>query len=209
MVKKERHESTLNAIYKHNEKYFALSAVIFFGSMFIGYLHLLDFLMVPLQQQFKKSIMEGQIKIETFSLFFSNLEVLLKLFAGGIALGSITAIFIFINGAFIGYFATQAPLADFILLTIPHGIFEIISFIIAGGAGFRLANFVYTFLRDLIEETWYGSFWGKLEHVYNNQKDQLTESIILLGIAILLLLIAAVIEANFTIAWYQYIKGNI
>jgi stage II sporulation protein M len=209
MVKKERHESTLHAIYKHNEMYFALSAIIFFGSMFLGYLHLFDSFLAPLQQQFKRSIVEGQIKLETFSLFFNNLEVLLKLFAGGIALGSITVAFLFINGSLIGYFATQAPLADFILLTVPHGIFEIISFIIGGAASFRLANFVYSFIRDMIEETWYGSFWGKLSHVYNLQSDQLTESLILLGIAIVLLLIAAVIEANFTIGLYQYIKGTI
>ena len=59
MVKKERYESTIHAIYKQNEKYFALSAMIFFGSMFLGYLHLFDFLLAPIQQQFKKSIAAG------------------------------------------------------------------------------------------------------------------------------------------------------
>ncbi len=209
MVKKERHESTLQAIYKHNEMYFALSAIIFFGSMFLGYLHLFDFFLAPLQQQFKRSIVAGEIQLTTTSLFFNNLWVLIILYGTSLLLGLGAIYFLFVNGAFIGYFATQAPLADFILLTVPHGIFEIISFIIAGAAGFRLANFVYSFIRDLIEETWYGSFWGKLKHVYNLQSDQLTESIILLGIAIVLLLIAAVIEANFTIGLYQYIKGSI
>ena len=175
----------------------------------IGYLHLLDFFLAPIQQQFKKSIVAGEIKLTTLSLFTNNLKVMLYVYGGGVTLGLITVAFLFVNGAFIGYFATQAPLADFILLTVPHGIFEIISFIIAGAAGFRLANFVYSFIRDLIEETWYGSFWGKLKHVYNLQSDQLTESLILLGIAIVLLLIAAVIEANFTIGLYQYIKGSI
>ncbi|PKL68920.1 MAG: hypothetical protein CVV28_02055 [Methanobacteriales archaeon HGW-Methanobacteriales-1] len=209
MVKKERYEGTLQAIYKHNEMYFALSAIIFFGSMFLGYLHLFDFFLAPLQQQFKRSIVAGEIQLTTTSLFFNNLWVLIILYGTSLLLGLGAIYFLFVNGAFIGYFATQAPLADFILLTVPHGIFEIISFIIAGAAGFRLANFVYSFIRDLIEETWYGSFWGKLKHVYNLQSEQLTESLIMLGIAIVLLLIAAVIEANFTIGLYQYIKGSI
>jgi uncharacterized membrane protein SpoIIM required for sporulation len=209
MVKKERHESTLHAIYKHNEMYFAFSAIIFFGSMFLGYLHLFDSFLAPMQQQFKRSIIAGEIKLTTLSLFTNNLKVMIYVYGGGITLGVFTAYLLFMNGALIGYFATQAPIADFIILTVPHGIFEIISFIIGGAAGFRLANFVYSFIRDMVEETWYGSFWGKLKHVYNLQSEQLTESIILLGIAIVLLLIAAVIEANFTIGLYQYIKGNI
>lgn len=209
MVKKERYESTIHALYKRNEKYFALSALIFFGSMFLGYFHLFDAIMAPLQQQFKKSVIEGEIQLTTLSLFANNLKIMLYIYGGGIALGLITVGLLFINGAFIGYFATQVPLGDFILLTLPHGILEIISLIIAGGAGFRLAHFVYKFIDGLVNETWYGSFVEKIKHVFNEYSDEITESLMLMAIAIVLLFIAAIIEANFTIAWYQYVKGSI
>ena len=52
-------------------------------------------------------------------------------------------------------------------------------------------------------------FWENWNMYIMNHSDQLTESLMLLAIAIVLLLIAAIIEANFTIAWYQYIKGSI
>lgn len=209
MVKKERYESTIHALYKRNEKYFALSALIFFGSMFLGYLHLFDFILAPMLQQFKKSVAQGEIQLTTLSLFKYNLNVMLYIYGGGIFLGSVTALFLFLNGAFIGYFGTQAPLGDFILLTLPHGIFEIISLLIAGGAGFRLAHFVYKFIDGLVNETWYGSFVEKIKHVFNEYSDEFKESLMLLAIAIVLMFIAAIIEANFTIAWYQYVKGSI
>jgi len=160
-------------------------------------------------QQFKKSVAQGEIQLTTFSLFKNNIQILFSMYAGGILLGLVTAALLFINGAFIGYFGTQGPIGDFLLLTLPHGIFEVISLIIAGGAGFRLASFVYKFIDSLVNETWYGSFLGKLKHVFNEHSDEIRESLMLMAIAIVLLFIAAIIEANFTIAWYQYIKGSI
>lgn len=209
MVKKDRYESTIHALYKRNEKYFAISALIFFGSMLLGYLHLFDFLLAPMLQQFKKSVAQGEIQLTTFSLFKNNIQILFSMYVGGILLGLVTAALLFINGAFIGYFGTQGPIGDFLLLTLPHGIFEVISLIIAGGAGFRLASFVYKFIDSLVNETWYGSSLGKLKHVFNEHSDEIRESLMLMAIAIVLLFIAAIIEANFTIAWYQYIKGSI
>lgn len=209
MVKKERYESTIGAVFRRNWHFMALAAIIFFGSMFLGYLHIFDSFLAPIQQEFKKRVVQGEIQLTTFSLLENNFRVLIYVYGGGITLGLVTVIFLFINGSVFGYFATKAPLADFIILTVPHGIFEISSFIIAGAAGFRLANFLFDFIREMIDLEWYGSFMGKIKHVYNDYSDQITESLILFGIAAVLLIIAAIIEANFTLWFYQYIQTSI
>ena len=72
-----------------------------------------------------------------------------------------------------------------------------------------MAAFVYKFIDKLINETWYGSTLGKVVHVFNENIDEFKESLMLLGIAIVLIFIAAVIEANFTMGIYQYLKGSI
>jgi uncharacterized membrane protein SpoIIM required for sporulation len=209
MVKKERYQSTIGAIYSRNESFFALSAMIFLISLFVGYLHLLDFYLAPLAQQLKRSVAQGDIKLTTLSLFANNIRIMLYIYGGGIFLGVFTAAFLFINGSFLGYFATQAPLGDFIILTAPHGIFEILSLIIAGGAGFRLASFMYKFINGMINETWYGSFLSKIKYVFNEHIEDVKDSLIIMAIAIVLLFIAAVIEANFTLGIYHYITSSV
>ncbi|MBU4534349.1 MAG: stage II sporulation protein M [Euryarchaeota archaeon] len=113
------------------------------------------------------------------------------------------------HGSFIGYFASKVPLGNLAILTVPHGIFEVLSILIAGAGGFRLASFVYKYFNDLISESWYGSLLGKMSHIYQMNSPELEESLMLLGISIVLLFIAAFIEANITLPVAQYIIGNI
>jgi stage II sporulation protein M len=209
MVTKEKYEGSIRALYRRNEKFLAISAIIFFVSLFLGYFlsGIFSIFLDSTLQNFKKSIAQGDIQLNTLSLFTNNLKVVFFIYGGGALLGAFTVYLLFIQGSFIGYFATKVPLGDFILLTVPHGVFEIASIIIAGAAGFRLASFVYNFLDNILTETWYGSPTSKLKHVFWNNWDELKESLELLIISIVLLLVAAFIEANLTIAWAQYIKG--
>ncbi|GAB6056402.1 stage II sporulation protein M [Methanobacterium movens] len=211
MIKKEKYESTLHALYRRNEKFFGLSALIFFGSMFMGYFlsGLFSFFLEGLLRDFERNIAQGKIQLNTLSLFTHNLRIILFLYGGGILLGSFTIIFLFINGSFIGYFASKVPLGDLAILTIPHGIFEVLSIVIAGAGGFRLASFVYNYFTELISESWYGSLLGKMTHTFQNNSPELEESLILLGISIVLLFIAAFIEANITLPVAQYVMANI
>ncbi len=211
MVKKERYEGTLTALYKRNEKFLGLSAAIFFISLFLGYFlsGLFSIFLESFYQNFQKSVAKGDLELTTLSIFLNNLKVTFYIYGGGLLFGVFTILFLFIQGSFIGYFATKMPLGDFILFTLPHGVFEIAGVIIAGAAGFRLASFIYSYLNSVLTETWYGSPLDKMAHVFRNNWEELKESLQLYAIAVVLLLIAAFIEANITLAWVQYISGMV
>jgi uncharacterized membrane protein SpoIIM required for sporulation len=76
---------------------------------------------------------------------------------------------------------------------LPHGIFEISGFIISGAAGFRLTTLVIAVL--------------KRKNPINEHYWKLKDSLALLAIAIVLLFIAATIEANYSISVGNYITG--
>ncbi|HIH64037.1 MAG TPA: stage II sporulation protein M [Methanothermobacter thermautotrophicus] len=208
-MKKERYEGTLSYLIRTNETFLMVSTFIFLASLFAGYLFsgAVGGLLNPLMDEFRRSIAEGELKLTTASIFLHNLQAALLIYGGGLLLGVFTALFLFVNGLFIGFFASKVPLGDFFLLTMPHGVFEIPGLIIAGAAGFRLASFTYHFLGDVITETWYGSLTERMLHFYSEHSDELKDSLMLLGIGIVFLIVAAFVEANLTLGIYTYIKG--
>ena len=88
---------------------------------------------------------------------------MLVVYLGGI-IGIITALALLSNGftygAFLGYFMHGGVLTNygvsnpgyFIIYTLPHGIFEIMGFIIAGAAGFRLTTLVIGLVKSKINK---------------------------------------------------------
>lgn len=213
-MKKEKFESTIGALYRRNEKFLFLSAAIFIGSIFIGYF--LSGIFSSIDQYFgtifrdlQEGARSGEIKLETIPIFLNNIRIALIIYGGGLLLGSFTAIFLVINGAFIGYVASKVPLGDFIIYTIPHGIFEVIAIIVAGTAGFRLATTVYYFIDGMLNETWYGSILEKFGFIFRKNQDEFKESLILFLIAVVLLIIGSIIEANLTLPWANYVQSII
>jgi len=193
-------------LYKRNRDYLIISILIFLGSFSLGYLlaGFLDILLAPLMREFKKSVIEEGITI--ISIFSHNLQAILLLYLGGLSLSIFTGLFLALNGLFMGYFATKAPVVDFILLVAPHGMFEIPGIIIATVAGFRLSSFIIHFIGDLIRGL--GSFTKKLKKSSdNNNIREFKDSLLLFLIAVILILIAAIIEAEFTLTFYYMIKG--
>ena len=192
-------------LYKRNKDYLIISILIFLGSFSIGYLlaGFLDILLAPLMREFKKSVIEEGITI--ISIFSHNLQAILLLYLGGLSLSIFTGLFLALNGLFMGYFATKVPLVDFILLVAPHGMFEIPGIIIAGVAGFRLSSFIIHFIGDLIRGP--GAFTQKLKKSYDNNIREFKDSLLLFLTAVILILIAAIIEAEFTLTFYYMIKG--
>lgn len=85
-------------------------------------------------------------------LFLNNLGVCLLLFLGGASLGVVTGLVLTVNGLLIGMVTEvvrqEQGLAYVVAALLPHGIFEIPAFIIAGGLGLLLG-------RELLAE-WYG-----------------------------------------------------
>ncbi len=208
---KEKHEGFFTGLYRRNETFLILSTALFLSAMFAAYFlsGMISQFMNPVLESFKDSVRRGEIELTTLSIFTNNFKIAFLVYGGGIFLGTATAILLVYNGVFIGYAASQIPIGYFIIYTLPHGIFEIPGIIIAGTAGFRLASFIFNFIRNLTHIKGYLPFKKQLEQIIIASTDDLKESLTLFVIAVVLILIGAFIEANFTLAWGNYIKGMI
>ncbi|RLF85744.1 stage II sporulation protein M [Thermococci archaeon] len=124
-------------------------------------------------------------------LFFfkHNLKVAFLLWFGAVTLGITTLVNLFSNsfilGSAIKTVTSQVGLTKTLLLILPHGIFEIPGLIIAGIAGFKIP---YEILRFVL---------GKKEEIITEEDAK--EFFKLVGLSILLIFIAAVIESKITL----------
>ena len=198
-------------LYKRNEFLLIISAGIFFLSLFIGYFlaGFIDQIMASTLRSFKDSISKGQIKLTTFSIFANNIKIAFYLYGGGLLVGITTLIMLAYNGLFIGYVASKFNIGDFIIFTLPHGIFELSGIVIAGAAGLRLASTVVNIIRDVSSIRRYMPIGAQLRHVLDVNYFEFKESLTLFIIAAVLILIGAIIEANFTLAWGNFVKSVI
>lgn len=207
---KERYEGLLGGLYTRNETFLMLSAMIFISSVFIGYAFagFLDPILKSVLGDFKKRLSPGgDLQLTTLSLFINNIKVALYLYAGGISIGLFTAYYLISNGIFIGYTGAQFDLGDFIIAIIPHGVFEILGIIIAGAAGFKLALIIINILKGVTKLQSDFSMINQFKYLLESNQDDFKDTLVMLGIAIVLIFIAAIIEANFTPGWIHYMKG--
>ena len=189
-----------SGLYKRNRFILTVAAVIFFLSLFIGILvgYLFPDLILKIINAYVQSLLSYHLEKTTLSIFTHNLQAIFIEYIGGF-IAIIPVIELFSNGFFIGgffgylfnhsYAAAIGPLSawKFLVYTIPHGIFEIPGFIIAGAAGLRVTTLVIDLLKNII--------YKKHDDVnYWKIKDSLG----LLLISVILILIAAIIEANIT-----------
>jgi stage II sporulation protein M len=208
MMARERFEGLLGGLYRRNESYLLISAMIFIVSLLLGYAFagMLEPVLGSVLGDLKRRISQGELKLTTLSIFANNFKVAFIIYAGGIILGAITVIYLFVNGAIIGYTAAQFSIGDFIIYTAPHGVFEMLGLIIAAAGGFRLANVVLNLMRGLLHLQTDFSMTSQVKYLLEVNQDDFKDSLALFGIAVILLLIAAFIEANLTIIWANYMK---
>jgi uncharacterized membrane protein SpoIIM required for sporulation len=128
-------------------------------------------------------------RINTFSILLENLKVIAILILGGFIFGIPTFLNIFSNGYMFGVifavYSKTFKIDQFLLLVLPHGVFEIPAIVIAGAAGFKIP---YEIVRYLA---------GKKEQPLT--KEDIKEYLTLALISIILIVIAAWIEANVTL----------
>ncbi len=194
-----------------NEIFLWASVLLFFGPMVISYLFagFLDPILAPLLANFQQRVSDGTLKLETLSLFINNATVATYLYIGGILVGVVTAFLLITNGLFIGYVASKVPLGDFIIFTLPHGIFEVVGIILAGTAGFKLGSVFLHFLNDVTKIKRNISIKNQISYLLKVNYDDFKDSLALFIIGVILLIIAAFIEANLSISWGQFIQSVI
>ncbi|HTX61621.1 MAG TPA: stage II sporulation protein M [Methanobacterium sp.] len=208
---RDRHSGFITGLFGRNEIFLWISAAIFLGSIVVSYglSGILDPYLAPMLQSFQQKASDGTLKLETLSLFTNNVTIAVYIYLGGLLIGVISAFLLISNGAFVGYVASKYPLSNFIIFTIPHGVFEITGIILAGAAGFKLGSIVLHFLSDVTKIRSNISYKNQIMYLLETSVDDFKDSLALFIIAVILLIIAAFIEANLSIAWGHFIQSSL
>lgn len=125
----------------------------------------------------------------TLAILQNNANIILFLISGSFLAGLTTFMNLIFNGYFFGLFLMDCTrsgmqITTILALTIPHVIFELPAIWVAGAAGFKIP---YELIRY---------FLGKKEHILNKQ--EINDFLTLAITALILIVIAAFVEANIT-----------
>ena len=90
----------------------------------------------------------------------------------------------------------------YIVYLIPHGIFEITASVIQSACGIMLFLFIFRFIKSLRSSETHGA-----SDAFDKTKKVLVQSIVLMIFSIILMLIAAPIEAYVSVPLAQFIVG--
>jgi len=198
-----------------NNKYIILFAVlIFLIPTVMAYFHpnIFASYLQPLIDSFTKNINDGTVVLTTQSLFINNLKAVIAMYVGSLFFAVVGILILVNNGLFIGYYGSQTLLIAYLALILPHGIFEIPAIILSCSGGLVFFSFILHFIWNVFKvdysytdifDPYYSkekiSIFGRIKSSLNKHKSKIKESFILLCASIILLLIAAFIEANITI----------
>ena len=187
------------AAFSNNKWLLLFSTLLFVIPLLFGYFYadsISDYIQ-PMVDNFQKQVDEGVIL--------------------GALGGVLGALILANNGMFIGYFGADFNIYAYLALTLPHGIFEIPAIIIATTGGFVLLSFVLHFIWNLrspdysyldifdpyfsdVKITFKQRCYASFKMNQNKIKESfIKESFIFLCLAVILLIIAAFIEANITV----------
>lgn len=215
----------IKTAFANNKGILLISILLFVIPMFIGYFcsDEISAYIAPMVDQFEQQVADGTVTLTTQSLFINNVSVAFILFALAALGGVLGAIILANNGIFIGYYAVNFNVWAYAALTLPHGIFEIPAIIIATTGGFTLLSFILHFIYGLYSPDYsyldiFDPYFSKVKittkqrfvAAFKKNQNKLKESFIFLCLSVVLLIIAAFIEANLTIpiaSWLFSIFG--
>jgi len=172
---------------------FLLSAGLYILTFLIGFITIISItdLSVLYLSCFNMVSEPSQVNEIANSIFFikNNLYAILILLSGSFMLGFTTFTTLCFNGLIFGaticaMLKSGTPYSTLFLLTFPHGIFELPAIWVAGAAGFKLP---YELVRY---------FSNKKDYILN--RDEIMDFLALSVVSIVLIIIAAFVEANVT-----------
>lgn len=136
--------------------------------------------------------------LTTVDIAVNNLVAMGVMLLGAVSLGLMTLVALLLNGLLIGAVVgiavqTLDPLVVLALL-VPHGILEIPAFLIASAVGLRFARLTVRYVRGLESDL--------------VTRQDVREAGWLVAVAALLVVVAAYIEANITIALAERVAGG-
>jgi uncharacterized membrane protein SpoIIM required for sporulation len=183
-------EKVLKKIVQNNKAPIAISILTYISGLLIGilFIYFIDINLGTKEIPFlNENVYPFQERPTTLTILQNNIQIILILISGSFLLGLTTLISLLINGFIFGMATTKIIFGGVpaLLSVIPHAIFEIPSMFLAGAAGLKIP---YELVRY---------FTGKKDYILN--KEEVMDFLTLIGIAILLIIIAAIIEANVTL----------
>lgn len=183
-------------VLRHNRGFVALAFALFVGGMVLGFLfseplyHLLSSMVENIRQLGKQVMGKGPLAVGGM-IFLNNVRVCLGLVVLGTFFAIPSILGILLNGAMLGFLfhvMGQGNAAVTVLLFIfgilPHGMFEIPAFVMAGAFGIKAG---YALMQPLAGKTRWGSFVAVWREIFW-----------VAPVIILLLLLAAGIESFVT-----------
>lgn len=176
------------------------SILILFISLVLGYVlePYLHGYLNPVVDDLTNKVETGVIQLTFHDIFLNNIMIVLQMFVYGIFF-CFSALILSFNGFFVGYYAAISPnLTQVFAFTIPHGIFEFSSCILACASGFILFNFVCKLIKTFIEEK-EKKLMDRLIYSYDKNFDKLLQSFIILLFAVILMVIAGIFEVYITL----------
>lgn len=200
--------------FSNNKLLLCVSILLFVIPLLIGYFcadEIREYIK-PMVDAFEQQVKDGTISLTTHSIFINNVTVAIILYALAALGGVLGAVILANNGLFIGYYGADFNIYAYLALTVPHGIFEIPAIIIATTGGFVLLSFILHFIWNLISPDLsyldiFDPYFSDVkitpkQRVYaafKKNQNKIKESFILLCWGVVLLVIAAFIEANITV----------
>ena len=212
-------EETKSA-FSNNKKLLLISTLLFVIPMFIGYFYAdtVGGYIQPMVDQFEQEVADGNIALTTQSLFTNNVTVAIMLYSFAALGGILGAVILANNGIFIGYYGADFNIWAYLALTLPHGIFEIPAIIISTTGGFVLLLFIVRFIWNLYSPDYsyldiFDPYFSDVKitpkerayAAFKKNQDKIKESFIFLCWGVVLLIIAAFIEANITVPLANWI----
>lgn len=192
--------------FSENKLAIVASVAILFIPIILGYCfepYLYSYLN-PVVEDLTQKVQTGVIQLTFMDIFSNNFRIILQMFIYGLVF-CFSAIILAFNGFFVGYYIAAADdLFVVLLYIIPHGIFEFSSCIIACASGFVLFNFLYNFLKTLLKQDC-DSISERLYNSVDSSYDKLKQALILFFIAVILMVIAGIVEAYLTIPIAQLV----
>ena len=198
-------------LYRRNKTFLIAATAIFMVSVFIGVMG--HFLSSQFDQYMTKelvsvirSLKESTNGGTTLAIFLHNSMIaLFNLYIVGIIFGITNILSLVENGILVGFTMAKYPVSAFYIL--PHGIFEFLGYIIASAAGFRLLSAFFSVIIGGLNLKSNVVISEQIETALKENSWKFKDSLSLLVVAIVILFIAAVIEANITVPLANYITG--
>lgn len=179
-----------------NKRIFELLILLFVFGMLLGWI-MADDIASVLMPVLKEALLEGnETSIDAFQIISHNITtaitvVLLSVFFAIFAIISIT-----VNGFVIGFMGGYTVksingLAFFLILIVPHGIFEVPALFLSTASGILLFLFIFRVLTDKYHKY-------SFKEAYERNKKTLKHMAVLFLVSIVLFLIAGLIEGFIT-----------